>query len=93
MHASALSGEYYILADLLRWLNVPLCANSAQAPYIRPWPGNGAAFGVSFQVSFEVKSGTGSFAFYSGLRDKLHAGRNCLRQSQMCSVTEGLPAS
>jgi hypothetical protein len=37
MHVSALSGEYYILADLLRWLNVLLCAKSAQVPLIRHW--------------------------------------------------------
>lgn len=53
MHVSALSGEYYILADLLRWLNVRLCADSAQVPFIRHWHGNYAA------------KGTGSFAFRS----------------------------
>ena len=37
MHVGALSGEYYILADFLRWLNVTLCANSAQVPFIRHW--------------------------------------------------------
>jgi hypothetical protein len=37
MHVCALSGEYYILADLLRWLNDGLCADSAQVPFIRHW--------------------------------------------------------
>ena len=37
MHVCALSGEYYILADLLRWLNEELCADSAQVPLIRHW--------------------------------------------------------
>jgi hypothetical protein len=53
MHVSALSGEYYILADLLRWLNAGLCANSAQVPFIRHWLSDGADF-----------EGNG-FAFYS----------------------------
>jgi hypothetical protein len=49
MHVSALSGEYYILADLLRWLNVRLCANSAQVPFIRHWLRGGAVFeGIRF---------------------------------------------
>jgi hypothetical protein len=53
MHVSVLSGEYYILADFLRWLNVRLCANSAQVPFIRHWLRDDAVSGVS------------RFAFYS----------------------------
>jgi hypothetical protein len=53
MHVSALSGEYYILADLLRSLNVRLCANSAQVPFIRHWLKNA------------VLSEANRFAFYS----------------------------
>lgn len=59
MHVSALSGEYYILADFLRWLNVGLCANSAQVPFIRHWPRGG------------VVSEVNGFAFYSRIYEKL----------------------
>ena len=58
MHVSALSGEYYILADFLRWLNPGLCANSAQVPFIRHWLSGDSALKGN------------RFAFYSQACDK-----------------------